>query len=56
MGLQGPAIALDTACSSSLVAVHQAVTGLQSGEAYLALAGEIHTILSGRLLELRANA
>ena len=56
MGLQGPAIALDTACSSSLVAVHQAVTGLQLGEANLALAGGVHTILSGRLLELRANA
>ena len=56
MGLQGPAIALDTACSSSLVAVHQAVTGLQLGEADLALAGGVHTILSGRLLELRANA
>ena len=56
LGLQGPAIAMDTACSSSLVAVHQAVTGLQYGEADLALAGGVHTILSGRLLELRANA
>ena len=56
LGLQGPAIAIDTACSSSLVAIHQAVTGLQQGEADLALAGGVHTILSGRLLELRANA
>ena len=56
LGLQGPAIAVDTACSSSLVAVHQAVTGLQRGEADLALAGGVHAILSGRLLELRANA
>ena len=56
LGLQGPAIAMDTACSSSLVALHQAVTGLQHGEANLALAGGVHTILSGRLLELRANA
>ena len=56
LGLRGPAIALDTACSSSLVAIHQAVTGLQRGEANLALAGGVHTILSGRLLELRANA
>ena len=56
LGLQGPAIAVDTACSSSLVAIHQAVTGLQYGEADLALAGGVHTILSGRLLELRANA
>ena len=56
LGLQGPAIAVDTACSSSLVAVHQAVTGLQQGEADLALAGGVNAILSGRLLELRANA
>ena len=56
LGLQGPAVAVDTACSSSLVAVHQAVTGLLHGEADLALAGGVHTILSGRLLELRANA
>ncbi len=56
LGLQGPAIAVDTACSSSLVAVHQAVTGLQRGEADLALAGGVNAILSGRLLELRANA
>ena len=56
LGLQGPAIAVDTACSSSLVAMHQAVAGLQRGEADLALAGGVHTILSGQLLELRANA
>ncbi len=56
LGLQGPAIALDTACSSSLVAIHQAVVGLQRREANLALAGGVHTILSGRLLELRGNA
>ena len=56
LGLQGPAMAVDTACSSSLVALHQAVSGLQRGESDLALAGGVHTILSGRLLELRANA
>jgi len=56
LGLQGPAIALDTACSSSLVAVHQAVVGLQRGEADLALAGGVHAILSGRLFEMRAVA
>ncbi len=56
LGLQGPAIALDTACSSSLVAIHLAVSGLQHGESDLALAGGVHTILSGRLLELRGNA
>ncbi len=56
LGLEGPAIALDTACSSSLVAIHQAVSGLQRGEADLALAGGVHAILSGRLLEMRATA
>ncbi len=56
LGLNGPAMAVDTACSSSLVAVHQAVVGLQRREADLALAGGVHAILSGRLLELRANA
>ena len=56
LGFQGPAIAIDTACSSSLVAIHQAVTGLRQGEADLALAGGVHTILSGRLMALRANA
>ena len=56
LGLEGPALALDTACWSSLVATHQAVTGLQRGEADLALAGGVHAILSGRLLEMRANA
>ena len=56
LGLEGPALALDTACSSSLVSIHQAVSSLQRGEADLALAGGVHTILSGRLLELRANA
>ncbi len=56
LGFRGPAIAIDTACSSSLVAIHQAVSGLQNDEADLALAGGVHTILSGRLLELRGNA
>ena len=56
LGLEGPAIALDTACSSSLVAIHQAVSGLQRREADLALAGGVHAILSGRLLEMRATA
>ena len=56
LGLHGPAMAVDTACSSSLVAVHQAVAGLQLGEADLALAGGVHAIVSGRLTELRGNA
>ena len=56
LGLEGPAMAVDTACSSSLVAMHQAVSGLQRRETDLALVGGVHTILSGRLLEMRANA
>ena len=56
LGLEGPAMALDTACSSSLVAIHQAVSGLQRGEADLALTGGVHLIVSGRLSELRGKA
>ncbi len=56
LDLEVPAMAVDTACSSSLVAIHQAVSGLQRSETDLALAGGVHTILSGRLMELRANA
>ncbi len=47
LGLQGPAMAVETACSSSLVAVHQAMAGLQSGEADVALAGGVNAILLG---------
>ena len=56
LGLEGPAMAVDTACSSSLVAIHQAVGGLQENEIDLALAGGVHTILSGKLFEYRAKA
>ena len=56
LGLTGPAMAVDTACSSSLVATHQAISGLQRREADLALAGGVHTILSGRLSEFRGRA
>ena len=44
-GLEGPALGLETACSAGLVAVHQAMTGLRLGEADLALAGGVSTIL-----------
>ena len=46
LGFEGPALAVDTSCSSSLVAVHQAVSGLQRGEADLALAGGVNALLS----------
>ena len=49
-------MAIDTACSSSLVAVQQAIGGLQRREADLALAGGVNIHLSGRHLDLRANA
>ena len=46
LGLEGPAMGLDMVCASSLVAVHQAVVGLQRGEADLALAGGVNVPLS----------
>ena len=54
LGLEGPTMAVDAACSSSLVAVHQAITGLQQGEADLALAGGVQAVLDGRAFEVRA--
>ena len=56
LGLEGPALAIDTACSSSLVATHQAVVGLQRGEADIALAGGVNAMLSGRVMFLRRQA
>ena len=56
LGLEGPAITIDTACSSSLVAIHQAIMGLQQGEADLALAGGVNAILSGTTQDLRLRA
>ena len=55
LGLEGPAVAVDTACSSSLVAVHQAVSGLQRGEADLALAGGVNVLLSPFVTETFRN-
>ena len=56
LGFEGPAIAMDTACSSSLVAIHQAIAGLQRGEADLALAGGVNAILNGGLTRVFEEA
>ncbi len=56
LGLEGPSMAIDTACSSSLVSIHQAIEGLNRRETDLAIAGGVQLFLSGRSLELRANA
>ncbi len=46
LGLEGPAMPLDMVCASSLVAVHQAIAGLQRGEADMALVGGVNVPLS----------
>ncbi len=56
LGLEGPALAIDTACSSSLVAIQQAIGALERREADLVIAGGVNVHLSGRHLDLRANA
>ena len=56
LGLEGPALAVDTACSSSLVAIHQAVAGLQRGEADLALAGGVNAVLMSGAGEVLAGS
>ena len=52
LGFEGPAISVDTACSASLVAIHQAVAGLQQGDADLALAGGVNVILTTAVTRL----
>lgn len=45
-GLTGPCVSTDTACSSSLVAGHLAHKGLLNGEATMAVAAGVNTMLS----------
>ena len=56
LGLMGPCKAVDAACASSLVSVHDAVADIQQGKADLAIAGGVHTMLNGRVYELRADS
>jgi polyketide synthase PksJ/polyketide synthase PksN len=46
LNLRGPSLVFDTACASSLFAVHAAVQAICSGEARMALAGGINTLLT----------
>ena len=47
--LHGPSVTLDTACSSSLVAMHQAVQGLQAGDATCAVVWGVNLIFDPML-------
>jgi acyl transferase domain-containing protein/NADPH:quinone reductase-like Zn-dependent oxidoreductase len=55
LGLMGPAVAVDMTCASSLAAIHQAASGLQSGDVDLALAGGVHVALSPAITRFMAE-
>lgn len=53
--LHGPSVTIDTACSSFLVALHQAVQGLQAGDATSAIVGGVNLIFDPMLYIMLSN-
>ncbi|KAK9782755.1 putative Hybrid PKS-NRPS [Seiridium cardinale] len=53
--LKGPSATIDTACSSSLVALHQAVQGLRTGDATLAVVAGANLILDPPMYIAESN-